>query len=55
MSKGSSRVISHVLGSVKECERINLHILRELPFWEWEFRWTFEFSKSNYKSQIPID
>jgi hypothetical protein len=34
MSKGSSKVISHVIESVKECEKINLHTLKELPLWE---------------------
>jgi hypothetical protein len=49
--RGSSGVTSHIPGSVRKCEGVNPHLLRQLPLWEMESRWTFEISESNFKGQ----
>ncbi len=53
--KGSLGITSHAPMSVGECEGMNLHIPSELPLWELEFQWIFEFSESNYNGQNPLD
>jgi hypothetical protein len=37
--------------SARKCEGIDLHTLRELPYWGLESQWTSKCSKSNYRGQ----
>jgi len=40
---------------VGECEGMNPTFPNELPLWELESHWTFEFSNSDYMGQNPLD
>jgi hypothetical protein len=53
--EGSSGVTSYTPKSAKECEGMNLHTPKELPFWELESRWTSKFLEGNCKGQNPMD
>jgi len=45
----------HAIRNVRECVRMNPTLLSELTLWELESQWTFEFWKSNFKSQNPLN
>jgi len=52
--RGSRVVTSHTPGSVRKCEGVwgSEHtLLRQLPLWEMESRWTPETSESNCRGQ----
>jgi hypothetical protein len=53
--EGSPGVTSHALESVGKCEGMNTQILKWVPIWELESRWTPKFSKNNFKGQNPLD
>jgi hypothetical protein len=53
--EGSLGITSHALESAKECEVMDPHTPSELPFWELESQWTFEFSEGDCRGQNPLD
>jgi hypothetical protein len=53
--EGNPVVTSHVPESEKECEGMNPHTPKELPLWELESRWIFEFLIGNFRGQNPVD
>ncbi len=53
--EGRSGVTFHAFGNVGKCEGMSPTLPSELPFWELESWWTFEFSESDCKDQNPLD
>jgi hypothetical protein len=53
---GQKEAMSHVACS-RECKKVwwnrPSHSQKELPLWELESRWTFEFSECDYRGQNP--
>jgi hypothetical protein len=44
-----------LLGMQKSVKEWTLTLRKELPFWELESQWTFEYSKNNYRGQNLMD
>jgi len=49
--RGSSRITSHTLGSVRKCEGMNPHTPRQLPLWKMESQWTPKTSENNLRGK----
>jgi len=49
--RGKPGITQHTPGSVRRCEGMNLHTLRESHFGELESQWTPEFSESDCKGK----
>jgi hypothetical protein len=55
MKPGSHISCSREVESMGECENWTSTFPSELPLWELEFRWSLEFSESNFMGQNPLD
>jgi len=53
--EGSLGVTSHAPGSAKSVREWTLTLPSELPFWELEPQWIFEFSEGDCRGQNPLD